>query len=235
MNPPVLDLLRERRAALGQQSLLPLLAERRPLLRRGLLIGSSLVAAVLVTLLPLFLYELYLKGRISRLRPYEVETTGLRNQLTAEKAKRDRIQATNRTLSRSLTTVRTTSALLADLQLRTPAGVQILSAQVPGSSLQLKGRARDPMAFARINALQVELSRSPLFSADGVSILKVEREPAPPPADGEAPARSSTVTFEMTAAFEEIPPARQLELLEQLGSQGMASRLELLRKEELLP
>jgi type IV pilus assembly protein PilN len=235
MTPPVLDLLRERRAALGQQSLLPLLAERRPLIRRGVLIGGSLVAAVLATLVPLFLYDLYLRNRIARLLPYEVEVTGLRNQLTAEKGKRDRLLATNRTLARSLTSARAASALLADLQLRTPSGIQLLSAQAPGSSLLLKGRARDPMAFARINALQVELKRSPLFQSDAVVISKVEREPPPQASGAAAPPRSITVRFEITAPFEDVPPSRQLELLQQLGSDGMASRLELLRKEELLP
>jgi type IV pilus assembly protein PilN len=43
------------------------------------------------------------------------------------------------------------------------------------------------------------------------------------------------VNFEMTAPFSNLPPARQLVVMNELGSQGMARRLQLLQSEGLIP
>jgi type IV pilus assembly protein PilN len=43
------------------------------------------------------------------------------------------------------------------------------------------------------------------------------------------------LAFELSVPFAPLDPPRQLELLGQLGSEGMARRLQLLRAEGLLP
>ena len=134
-------------------------------------------------------------------------------------------------------------ALLTDLQLRTPDGVQLIGAEVKGPSLVIRGQARDPLAFARINAMQLELGRSPLLQGEGVSLAKVERvedrnKPAvsasATPAEAALAALPNPVAFEITAPFATLEPARQLELMQRLGSEGMARRLQALRGEGLL-
>lgn len=234
---PVLDLLRERRRALGHDSILPYLPGRRPLLRRGVLIGGGVLALIAAASALVFLRQLVIQLQMARLERYEAEATGLRTQLASRKAGLNQLVATNRGLADALTTVRTTSALLTDLQLRTPSGIQLTEASASGPSLVLKGRSTDPLAFARINALQLELDRSPLFKGGAVNIKKVQREPAksgsiapdaPPP--GPEP-----VAFEISGPFDKLAASRQLEVLRGLGADGMARRLELLQKEGLLP
>jgi type IV pilus assembly protein PilN len=133
-----------------------------------------------------------------------------------------------------LTSVRTSSALLTELQLRTPEAVQLITVDVKQGALQIKGVARDPQAFERINALQLELQRSPLLLGTGVSITKVERKIEDRAAQ-EVAGVPAPVSFELSASFATLPPARQLELLRQLGSDGMARRLQLLQSEGLMP
>ncbi|MCP9785205.1 PilN domain-containing protein, partial [Cyanobium sp. N5-Cardenillas] len=135
-----------------------------------------------------------------------------------------------------LTTLRTSSALLAELQLRTPEGVQLKSAEAEGDNLVLKGQALDPLAFARINALQLELARSPLLKSKGVTLVKLERVPAAPPVPGQTgPVPAAAVSFELSGPFATLAPARQLVVMRQLGSEGMARRLQLLQAEGLIP
>jgi type IV pilus assembly protein PilN len=43
------------------------------------------------------------------------------------------------------------------------------------------------------------------------------------------------VSFELSAPFAQLQPRQQLQIMRQLGSGGLARRLELLQREDLLP
>ncbi len=239
MTAPVLDLLRERRQELGQESMATALADRRPLLLRGAIIGAAVLGVAVGLTALLFLRHQMIKVQAAQLSRFEAESSQLQGEVTASQGTLAKITATNRSLTDALTTLRTSSALLADLQLRTPAGVQLLSAQVkegPAPVLELKGQAVDPLAFARINALQLELRRSPLMDPKEVHLVKLERVlpvAGPPLAKGlQMPA---AVSFELNARFATLAPTRQLAVLRQLGSDGMARRLQTLQSEGLIP
>ncbi len=231
-----LDLLRERRKELGQESMVSALLDRRPLLLRGALIGAVVLGASLACTALVFLRYQYVKLQTAQLSRFEAESTQLQADMAASRTKLDQLTATNRSLTEGLTTLRTSSALLAELQLRTPEGVQLKSAEAEGENLVLKGQALDPLAFARINALQLELARSPLMKSKGVTLVKLERVPAAPPVPGQTgPVAPAAVSFELSGPFATLAPARQLVVMRQLGSEGMARRLQLLQAEGLIP
>ncbi|KEF41724.1 MAG: hypothetical protein ER33_09745 [Cyanobium sp. CACIAM 14] len=235
MTPPVLDLLQERRQQLGQESMVTALVDRRPLLLKGALIGAAVLGVAVGCTALVFLRHQLVKVQTAQLLRFEGESTRLQAELTASKSQVDQLNTTNRNLTEALTTLRTSSALLADLQLRTPVGVQLTSAEAKGSTLVLKGQAEDPLAFARINAMQLELRRSPLVQGAGVTLVKLERiQPSAAPARQGTTPLPSAVRFELTAPFSSLPPARQLSVMRQLGSEGMARRLQLLEAEGLL-
>ncbi len=177
MSAPILDLLRERRKELGQESMVSALLDRRPLLLRGALVGAIVLGASVGATALVFLRFQYVRMQAAQLARFEAESTQIQAEMAASRAKLDQLAATNRSLTEGLTTLRTSSALLADLQLRTPEGIQLQSAEAEGTNLVLKGQALDPLAFARINALQLELSRSPLLQGKGVALVKLERVP----------------------------------------------------------
>ena len=233
MKPPVLDLLRERRQELGQEPMASLMAERPRLLWEGLLVGAALVGLVAGTTLMVFLRHQYVQSQMGELLRYEEEATQLRSQAAARRTAVVRLAQTNRQLAAALTDVRSSSALLADLQLHTPDGVQLTDAIAGGEALKLKGLVRDPLAFARINALQLELQRSPLLRADGISIVKVERQDLV--TSRTLRQQAGPVSFEITADFARLAPADQLAAFRTLGAEGMARRLQLLSDEGLIP
>ena len=240
MSPPILDLLRERRKELGQESMVSALLQRRPLLLRGALIGAIVLGGSVLATALVFLRFQYVRMQTAQLTRFEAESTQIQAEMAASRAKLDQLAATNRSLTEGLTTLRTSSALLADLQLRTPEGIQIQSAEAEGSNLVLKGQDLDPLAFARINALQLELSRSPLLKPKGVALVKLERVPPSDAPAGQAGAPTTaptpaTVSFELSGPFATLPPARQLSVMRQLGSEGMVRRLQLLQAEGLIP
>jgi type IV pilus assembly protein PilN len=229
---PVLDLLRERRRQIGIDTMSSLLGCRGQLVRRGALIGASLVGVMGLLCAGLALRHQAIRAALARVEPVEAEVKTLAEQNGQRQAAVRQKTTTNRELAGALTTARTSSALLTELQLRTPVGIRLSSAVVKGPTLVLKGQSLDPQAFARINALQLELKRSPLLDPRGLTLVKSERTDAATsgPAVGLSP-----VSFEINGPFAVLDAQRQLAVLRQLGSEGMARRLQLLQSEGLLP
>ena len=230
---PILDLLRERRRAQGMVSMSSLLRSRSVLLRRGVLVGSILLGTAAGLTLLIWLRHQVVKSQMAELNQFEAQANDLRSQLSARKASVDATLRSNRAVAEKLANARTSSALLADLQLRTPDGVQLLGAEVRGDVLVVRGRAIDPRAFARINAMQLELNSSPLLNPDSMALNKVERQLASAADNEKRPIQP--VQFDLTGSFAKLPVARQLAVLQQLGSQGMARRLAMLQSEGVLP
>ncbi|MEA5424659.1 PilN domain-containing protein [Synechococcus sp. CCY9201] len=226
--PP--DLLRERRQELGIPELPDRITSTDQLLLRGALIGGGLVLLVVATAGFLFLRQQLVRSELDRLTAVQAEVEVLEGQVKARQAEVDKVTGVNRELAKGLVGVRSGSTVLRELQLRTPDGVQISQMQVEGDTLRLKGQARDPQAFSRINVLQLELKRSPLFQPEGVALSRAFREEKDPRST-----LPSVVSFEMSAPFSELPPTREMVLLKRLGAEGMARRYQLLQKEGLLP
>lgn len=242
---PVLDLLRERRLELGIEPLAATLSQRRAILQRGILIGLAIAGAAAALCAVVLLQHALVKARMAGLQAVEAEAEQQELLLNARQQRLTALTASNRSLAAALTSARTSAALLAELQLLTPEGVQLSEADVAQDSLTLKGRAFDPYALVRINALQLQLQRSALFRADAVKLSRVERQaleavagaPAAPAAQARAgtPAEPGPLVFEISAGFAPLTAADQLALLSRLGSDGMAQRLRLLRQEGLMP
>jgi len=237
INPPVLDLLRQRRESLGVDSLAEALADRPSLLRKGALIAAATVGTVLGALALVFVSHQVVKARMGELVQYEGEANALRAELQGRQARVQALVEANRRLAGKLTDVRTSSALLSELQLRTPEGVQLLSAAAGEEQLVIRGRADDPLAFARVNAMQLDLKRSPFLIGDQVVIDKLEREnEATTPED---PRRRRglppPVVFSITAPFARLQPQQLLEVMRSLGAEGMVKRLQLVQSEGLMP
>lgn len=231
---PVFDLLRERRLEIGQQPIAPVLPERQGLMLQGLSIGGLGLGVVLgITGLVALRHEV-VKAQMGQLNEVEAQAQALRQDIAQRNKRLATITQVNQQLSGALSGVRPTSALMSELQLRTPAGVQLLSADSSDNNLVVKGMALDPLAFARINAMQLELRRSPLLDPQSISLSRLERKEQ---ANAEAAGRSSgpiPVQFEISARLAQLPAAQMRQVLQQLGSSGMARRLDLMQKEGLL-
>lgn len=224
MSTTPLDLLRETRLALGQADPADQAAGRRLLVLRGVLLGLGLVLASGVITALLLLRQQQQQAELERLTLVEAEVQAAEARLTAARGRVNRLKTANKALVQGLVTARSGSALLRDLQRRVPQGVQLTTIDVApgGTSLRLLGTATDPQGFARINALQIELGRSPLLDPTGVRLIKA--------------ARAEAVGFELTAPFRPpLPPQAELQLLRELGATGMAVRLQQLQAEGLLP
>lgn len=221
------DLLRERRRELGLQA--PLTVATRALLMRGTVLGLGLLAVVLGVWLGLLWRRQVLSTELERLAPVQRQSDRLQAELTQERMSRTRLEKGNKELAEGLVAVRSGSALLEALSRVTPQGVQLTSAQVQGELLMLKGKAADPQAFRRINALVLKLQRLPLFDAAQVELKKASRDTI------DTKLQRPPVQFEISAGFRARESAADLRDLQALGAEGMARRLLYLQREALLP
>jgi type IV pilus assembly protein PilN len=172
---------------------------------------------------------------LERLTPVQARYDQLKNQIIIERKKTDELEKQNNKLVKALVAVSSGSALMEELRRRTPRGLQFSELIQEGNSLRLRGQAKDPGAFARINALQLQLQRSRLFNPNQVSLIQARRDngkEANPPA---ANVSSEPVQFELTAAFSQAGINGDLTNLRELGATGMAKRMQMLQRQGVMP
>jgi type IV pilus assembly protein PilN len=235
-----LDLLRDRRDQLGLPE--PDAGDPlRPLLL-GAALGGALVGVVLLAAAGLALLNRSSAAELQRLTPVQGRVEALQARIKEERSRRVASEKTSRNLAQALVAVRSGSALLEDLRRRAPSGVQFSETRVERDQLRLKGLAADPDAFARINALQLALMRSPLLEPGRVVLIKASREAgtsqtgpaAPSDSASSASAVPGPVLFELTARFRPAGGGADLATLRSLGADGMAARLQTLLRAGVL-
>ena len=226
------DLLRQRRLERG----LPAEPAPVPSARRLLLLGSTIGATVLVGVLAswvlISLRDRMVTEEIGRMNAVPGQLQSLEAALRAGKINLDKQTTSNEALANGLVAVASGSALLTQLAQLTPQGVQITEASVTGTSLSLKGRADEPGAFTRVNALSLLLADAPMFQPGDVRVIKLVREAA---AGAPGAPAVPTVGWELGAGLATLKPAEQLPLLRKLGADGMLKRLQNLARTGVLP
>ncbi len=231
--PPV-DLLRERRVELGLPADGPPPLDARRLLLIGAAVGGGLVVAMLAVSLLLRIQQQMISQELERLAPVRGQVAQLEQELATEKAANEKTRASNASLAGGLVTLRSGSALMTDVSQRTPRGLQLTQLTVEKQALLIKGRSADPGAFERINALVLQLQGSPLLDPSQITLARASRPSAG--GSGSSP-EANLVAFEISAGFRATAESlnQRLALLQSLGAEGLALRLQKLRREGVLP
>jgi len=224
------DLLRQRRLERGLPPEAAPVPSARRLLVLGGIIGSAVLALALGSWALISLRDRMVTDEIGRMSGVPGQLQSLEAELRTEKGKLDQQTKSNEALAQGLVAVASGSALLTQLAQLTPQGVQITEATVSGASLSLKGRADEPGAFTRVNALSLLLAYAPLFKPDDVRVIKLTREAAAPGTNA-----VPGVGWDLAAGLATLKPAEQLPLLRKLGADGMVKRLQDLARTGVLP
>ncbi|MFM7287081.1 MAG: hypothetical protein ACKO02_09705, partial [Cyanobium sp.] len=158
MNSTPFDLLREKRQVLGLLEPVEEARQTRESLLKGAVIGSALVGLALGLAGLVLLRSGMLTAEIDNLSSVEADVKTFESRLKAGQARLGSVKAANQALVQGLLSVRSGSAVLRDLQLRMPRGIQLKEVKQAegGRALQLKGLAVGRQPFALINALQLE-------------------------------------------------------------------------------
>ena len=219
---PKPDLLQQRRLELG----LPLEpAPAPPLLSLVLKGGITAVVLLMLSLLTLLMLQQrqqVLQAEVDALNPVEKRVGDAKARLRAMRSRRSSLEKQTQSIAEQLVAVRSGSALLEQLRQVTPQGVRLVSVNANPSQLRIKGESQGTDAFARINALDLNLEALPSMLLDGTTIVKAQVD------------KQGRIAFSLEAKLDPAMTSTP-EHLRGLGAEGLARRLELLQGEGLLP
>lgn len=221
-----IDLLRHRRERYGTQR--PAVIPVRTLLLRGALFGSVLPLLLLLSCVWLWFNESQLRQRAEQLKPWADEHDLLEIKIQAEKRVLEAAVKTNQAMARAMADVRSSSALLAELQRIVPESISLDKAQINGDVLDLSGEALMPDGLRTLNALMLSLGQSALFDEDGVTLKQasLKGSASPEVVDQER------LNYRLSARFATDAPKAIRPQLPSLGAMGLARRLQRLMQEE---
>lgn len=230
------DQLRQRRLERGLPAEPAPFASARRLLLMGAGVGSGLIALVLFSWGLIALRHRLVSAEIATLSAIPAQLQVLETQLRTDQARLAQLNKSTNALASGLVAASSGSALVTQLGQLAPQGVQITEAAVSGPALALKGKADDPGAFTRVNALTLLLAYAPLFKPNEVKVVKLNRDAAAPSGPANAPAAGpAPVGWDLSAGLATLKPGDLLPVLRKLGADGMARRLQDLARMGVLP
>ena len=213
---PKPDLLQQRRLELGlplePAPALPMLS----LVLKGGIAAVVLLVLSLLTLLVLQHRRQVLHAEVDLLNPVEKRVGDAKARLRAMRSRRSSLEKQTQSIAEQLVAVRSGSALLEQLRHVTPQGVRLLSVKANPSQLLIKGESQGTDAFARINALDLNLEALAGMLPDGTSVVKAQ-------ADNEGRI-GFTLEAKLDPAMKPTPAH-----LRGLGAEGLSRRLEVLQ------
>ena len=221
-----IDLLRQRRERYGSQR--PEVIPVRTLLLRGALFGSVLPLLLLLGCAWLWFSESRLRQRALELQPLADEHDLLEVKIQKERKALKRAVETNQAMARAMANVRSSSALLAELQRLVPQTIRLDQARISGNALELNGEALMPDGLRTLNALMLSLGQSALFDEDGVTLQQASLKGFA--ATGSADQKR--LSYALSARFASDAPQAIRPQLAALGAIGLKRRLQRLDQEE---
>jgi len=221
-----IDLLRQRRERYGSQR--PEVIPVRTLLLRGALFGSVLPLLLLLGCAWLWFSESRLRQRALELQLLADEHDLLEVKIQKERKVLKRAVETNQAMARAMANVRSSSALLAELQRLVPQTIRLDQARISGNALELNGEALMPDGLRTLNALMLSLGQSALFDEDGVTLQQASLKGVA--ATGAAD--QERLSYALSARFASDAPQAIRPQLAALGAIGLKRRLQRLDQEE---
>ena len=221
-----IDLLRHRRERYGTQR--PAVIPVRNLLVRGALVGSVLPLILLLSCVWLWFSENRLLQKAEQLQPLAEEHDRLKVKIKKEKKVLEDAVQTNQAMARAMTDVRSSSALLAELQRLVPKSIRVDEARINGNALDLRGAALMPDGLRTLNALMLSMGESVLFDEDGVTLQEASLKNA---ASTET-AYQKRLEYDLSARFARDASHAIRPQLAALGAIGLERRLRRLHQEQ---
>ena len=219
-----IDLLRQRREDYGQVR--PQVVSTRSLLRRGALIGIALPAGLLLICGWLLVRNQWLAAEARSLLPAQQEYVDLEQRRQTTRTKLKQLDDQNQEIAKALADVRSSSAFLTELQRRIPTRLQLDSVVVEGKGLTLLGEGDPEGGFKMVNAFLLSLKNSSFLDSSSVILVDAvfdERKQSP------------RLRYQVKANFASDAAEASAGRLRQLGANGVALRVELMRRLGLLP
>ena len=218
--PLGLDLLRSRRAELGQPVNPPPLRSALQVSLPAAVVGVSVVVLVAALSGVAWRRTAALEQQLDRWQTMELQTNQWRQRLQRTRDRAETLEAATAEIADRLVSIRSSSAFLEQLRRSIPEAVRLQSVAVQPAQVRLQGVAQDrgsTEGWQQINALLLNLEAWPAVPDDGAKLQLAKTE------------RDQLVGFRLDLRLDpDVQPTPE-QLLD-LGAVGLARRLRLLRQ-----
>ena len=219
-----LDLLRGRRQAFGQQR--PQAISSGVLLRRGALFGAVFPLIALVALALLFARLSWLSQRAQQLQPVAADHSELLMRIQSAASALQTLESSNQAVAKAMADVRSSSALLVELQNLMPQRLTLKRLSSKGLTIDLSGLAAEPYGLTAVNALMLRMEQSSMVAPASVKLIRAERRKAD---------QAAELDFSLKGTFAADAAQATRERLIDLGAEGLSWRMQRLEQDGLLP
>ena len=223
------DLYRSRRIKYERN--LPLLKSSKKVIKKGSLIGGSFIGFILFISSLITLQILLSQYKIRKLQPVVEKYDSTIREININKQSLVQINKFNKRLANAIVDIRSGSALLAEISKLIPNSLTLTSINVLNNNLTINGIANGREGLKIINLFMLEMNSSPLISRESVSLLEANIQTNKESGQNQ---KREFIEFTLKAEItEDIKNVNQNHLKE-LGSNGLANRIQILENYKLI-
>ena len=223
------DLYRSRRIKYGRN--LPLLKSSKKEIKKGSLIGGSFVGFVLIISSLITLQIFVSQYRIKKLQPVVAKYDSTLREINTKKQNLVQINKFNKRLANAIVDIRSGSALLTEISKLIPNSLTLTSINVSDNNLTINGIANGRDGLKIINLFMLEMNSSPLITPKSTSLLEANIQTKKEEAQNQ---KRDFIDFTLKAEIAEDIKNVNQNHLKKLGSNGLASRIQILKNYKLI-
>ena len=223
------DLYRSRRIKYGRN--LPLLKSSKKEIKKGSLIGGSFVGFVLIISSLITLQIFVSQYRIKKLQPVVAKYDSTLREINTKKQNLVQINKFNKRLANAIVDIRSGSALLTEISKLIPNSLTLTSINVSDNNLTINGIANGRDGLKIINLFMLEMNSSPLITPKSTSLLEANIQTKKEEAQNQ---KRDFIDFTLKAEITEDIKNVNQNHLKKLGSNGLASRIQILKNYKLI-
>jgi Tfp pilus assembly protein PilN len=168
----------------------------------------------------------WLSHRAQQLKPVAAEHAELLKRIQSAALALQTLESSNQAMAKAMADVRSSSALLVELQNLIPQRLTLERLSSKGLTIDLAGLAAEPSGLTAVNALMLRMEQSSMVAPTSVKLIRAERR-----MDDQA----AELNFSLKAAFAADAAQATRERLLDLGAKGLSWRMQWLEQDGLLP
>ncbi len=221
------DLLRRRRQEAGIT--LPNPSSSKTSLNQGMILGGGILSIVLLSCLNVIVQTNAIKNAKKSIQENVEKYDEYTNQINLKSILIKSTNEFNVKLAKGISGLRSSSAVLTEISNIIPTSLQLIKVAILDNNITIEGRANSKDGLELVNSFILQLEDSPFFQSDSISLVKAS--------ESQNKVQSMTekvLNFKIQANFSKDISKISSDKLLLLGSEGLASRIEILRKEGLI-
>ena len=204
----------------------------KKLRERGALIGISFTLFCFLVCLSTLIYSNYLSKKKDKLLIQANKFDQLDKKYRENLSSLRKVVDENREIAQGIAGIRSGSALLSELREILPNTIQVKMISADNNKLNLQGLAIQPYGLDSINSLKIQIENSIFINKKNVKLTRAwETEKDNIENKNE---KTKVLKYKIIANFSDKYNSKLISYLRKLGSYGLASRVQKIKREGLL-